>query len=436
MSKIDSDKRQVRFCIENEKFLFDGNSLNIYELDDMDYLVPVGDVGIIDDSKLFLRSLALNVSHICDLGGCKYCYANEGGYHTPGVMMTWNTAKAAVDLLIKSAVKNNCKLITIGFFGGEPLTNFELIKRVVNYVNLILSDTISVRYLITTNGLMLGESEECRKFLKEHNFSITLSIDGDKKMHNAARVYRTGYGSYNEVIECLPALLDDFSINARLTISDFSYQVNKAIQHIVFSLGIERVTYSVDYDISDSNFKRFLKSLNRMFEYYYESIVKGKFYDITNISQIILSLVLQKRRRTHCNAGLAYLTVAADGTFYRCPRFTDVPEHSVGKVKEVTDELIQNSINDFNNKLGHSAIKRNSDCFACPYTFLCGGPCVHQSFTKGINIHDVVERECRHRKFVFERTLHLLCNLSVGQKRNFLLYLKQLWQKHPNIEGR
>ena len=72
-------------------------------------------------------SITLNVSNRCNLS-CTYCFEHK----KDGEMMSFETAKLIVDKSYKLLPKNK---FTINFFGGEPLTNWDMIKRLIDYID-------------------------------------------------------------------------------------------------------------------------------------------------------------------------------------------------------------------------------------------------------------------------------------------------------------
>ena len=75
-----------------------------------------------------IKALCLNIAHDCNLR-CKYCFADEGEYHGRKALMTEEVGKAALDFLIKhSGSRRN---LEVDFFGGEPLLNWDVVKKIV-----------------------------------------------------------------------------------------------------------------------------------------------------------------------------------------------------------------------------------------------------------------------------------------------------------------
>jgi sulfatase maturation enzyme AslB (radical SAM superfamily) len=99
---------------------------------------------------------------------CGYCYQNEKKERR----MSWDTLRAALDLLLASASRE----VSVLFLGGEPLLEFGLIRQAVAYVREVQDRRKRVRYSIITNGTLLGD--EHLRFLARHRFDTQLSFDG------------------------------------------------------------------------------------------------------------------------------------------------------------------------------------------------------------------------------------------------------------------
>ena len=65
-----------------------------------------------------VKALCLHICHDCNLS-CRYCFADEGAYHSAREVMSEETAKKAIDFLIENS--GNRKVLEADFFGGEPL---------------------------------------------------------------------------------------------------------------------------------------------------------------------------------------------------------------------------------------------------------------------------------------------------------------------------
>jgi len=133
------------------------------------------------------RLLTLEVTHRCNLA-CDYC-AYGDHYHQSRrhseMSMSLETAKAAVAQFMAHKPTKTA----IGFYGGEPLLEFELIERIVLFAESIAErDGGEVRFALTTNGTLLND--EKLHFLAKHNFSVLISLDGNREAHDRYRVFK------------------------------------------------------------------------------------------------------------------------------------------------------------------------------------------------------------------------------------------------------
>ena len=135
----------------------------------------------LENSLRNVRQVCFEVTQKCNLA-CVYCcygdmYEHEGNdNHTE---MSLQTALCFIDSLFNDQIRNmsSNKKITIGFYGGEPLLNFDLINKIVDYIQLKNNNQIlQIQYIMTTNAILL---ERYIDFFVDHNFSIMVSMDGN-----------------------------------------------------------------------------------------------------------------------------------------------------------------------------------------------------------------------------------------------------------------
>ncbi len=143
----------------------------------------------------------LEVTQACNLR-CRYCIYSGGYTHqrTHGVSrMAWTTAKAAVDLFAARNQRYLGDFVTLGFYGGEPLLEFRLIRDIMEYAKSIpVLASHDLCFALTTNATLL--TEEMVPYFERNNVSLLVSLDGPKEMHDHNRVYPDGSGSYGRVL--------------------------------------------------------------------------------------------------------------------------------------------------------------------------------------------------------------------------------------------
>lgn len=329
----------------------------IKELQKNGYLLPKQDYEMIhpmdenleDILERKLGSIILQLTQNCNLR-CKYCIYS-GSYinrvHS-NKRMNEETALKALDLLINKSI--DASILYVGFYGGEPLLEFELIKKCVEYLkeNAIGK---SLKFNITTNATLL--SPEIIEFLYKNKFNITISLDGPKEMHNNNRVFSSnGCGTFDSVMKNMELIKDKFpdfishiSFNAVLDphndfscVNDFFSNYND-IKEFDVNTSLLSANYTKDDIKYDENykvrydyeiFKMFLWKLNRL--------------DLEDVSKLIIqyndrltSDIYNRTKGSSSNSPTDYpsgqcipggerLFVDTDGNLYPCERVSEASD--------------------------------------------------------------------------------------------------------------
>lgn len=366
--------------------------------------------------RLTLRTVALNLANNCNFS-CSYCFANHGQYDQPGLEMTDDVAKKAVNLLFKNVSLNHQKRVAIAFFGGEPLLKWNLIQEIVGFAEKNRPKNTKLHFLLTTNASLLGKDKI--KYLKKHRFSVMVSIDGPRERHNANRKFADGIGTYDLILPKILAANKIVPLTFRATITNDNLDLVRIVRHFK-KLGAKMITFGLDNDhLKKENYARIRQSYQKLANMYYKDIMANEYYEITNFTEILLQFVFRERKVSHCNAGLSYLGVAADGSLYKCPRFTGNVKHKFGEVDDTKKVISSQKI--FKADLGNNAGSRNPACFKCPFVFLCGGLCHYDLFKKGKTEAEIIPEQCKLRKAIFLEVIKLYVKLPEGTKRKFLV---------------
>lgn len=180
-----------------------------------------------------MNQLVLQITQNCNLR-CNYCaYTKNDGFQRTHSNKNMNkeTAIKSLEFFRKHTIDS--KDIRISFYGGEPFINYELMKMLIEESNKFFQGK-KLSFNVTTNGTVFNR--EILSFLEKYQVKLTISLDGNKNVHDANRKYNnSNEGSFEKIKENLfliqreyPDLFKNLSINMVMD-PRFSYDEYKKI---------------------------------------------------------------------------------------------------------------------------------------------------------------------------------------------------------------
>lgn len=347
----------------------------------------------------------INISHKCNLD-CKYCYAE---YNKDNTLMTNEIAEKTASYIIKNT--KNCNAL-ISFFGGEPLLNLDAIETICKILskNQDVNNT-NYEFAIITNLTILND--RIIDIFKKYSFTIRVSIDGEKKIHDKLRVYHNGKGSFDIV--------------------------NANLKHLIGAIGIEKVGYEATYTkiheqhgISRNELREYLENNYGFLQsllvdvahpkefkpdsQFDAGIFEKKYNLVDDAFKLFLGKYLRKEKMYYvCGMGKTYFAISATGDIYPCQQFVgsnlcigniDKGVFNIDSIKQV--DLLEKS--------------KNPKCLNCWVKDLCSD-CPAILMKEKNNIIYTDER-CNIIRKSIEKQLSDICTLRKNQKtyNNFIHY--------------
>ncbi len=149
-----------------------------------------------EKSHGIVKALCLHIAHSCNLN-CSYCFASQGKYHGQRALMSFEVGKRALDFLVENSPGR--RNLEVDFFGGEPLMNFDVVKKLVEYARSIEKDKgKNFRFTLTTNGMLIDD--DVIEFANKEMSNVVLSLDGRREVHDRYRVDYNGKGSFDTIV--------------------------------------------------------------------------------------------------------------------------------------------------------------------------------------------------------------------------------------------
>ena len=356
-----------------------------------------------------VKALCLHVAHDCNLR-CKYCFASQGDFKGDRSLMSFETGKKALDFILKNS--GNRKNLEVDFFGGEPLMNFDLVKKLVAYGREEEKKyNKHFRFTITTNGMLLNK--EIEDFINENMDNVVLSIDGRKEINDEMRPTINGKGSYDVIVPKFKELIDkrgdkDYFIRGTFTNKnlDFSEDLKDFYSHGFKKTSIEPVVTDErePYAIREEHLDKILSEYEKMSKDYIDIRKKDKdfsfFHFIIDLSQGPCIV----KRTVGCGAGSEYVAITPQGEIYPCHQFVGEEEFLLGNVD---DGILNTNLRD---KFKNSNVYTNEDCPSCWARYYCSGGCHANAYYSNNDINKPYKVGCAMEKKRIECAISVLAN--------------------------
>lgn len=206
-NKILNIEDELFFALYTEKFIIDSE---FNELDKLRYDI---------NSNRFSQDvldITIAPTMACNFK-CPYCYEQKGR-----TLNTKSMSKLIQDSLInfiKLRLDKSCsKKLYINWYGGEPLLEIDLIKKLTKiFLDICNKKQIAYEATMITNGYLLNKiSINEIKDLAISTLQIT--IDGPKRVHDNIRVLHNNSPTYNRILNNAIRLQHDVFITIRVNI--------------------------------------------------------------------------------------------------------------------------------------------------------------------------------------------------------------------------
>ncbi|MCR5603630.1 MAG: thioether cross-link-forming SCIFF peptide maturase [Lachnospiraceae bacterium] len=345
--------------------------------------------------KTFVKALCLHISHDCNLS-CKYCFAQEGEYHqNKRELMSYETGKRALDYLIENS--GSRRNLEVDFFGGEPLMNFEVVRRLVEYGRSIENKyDKNLRFTLTTNGVLLND--EILDFANKEMSNLVLSIDGRKEIHDRMRPFRGGQGSYDAIVDKFKKAAESrnqMNYYVRGTFTRHNLDFPKDVMHLA-DLGFEQISIEpvvappeADYSIRKEDVPYILEQYDVLAKELLKRREEGKPVNFFHFMIDLEGGPCVIKRLSGCGSGTEYLSVTPSGELYPCHQFVGNEEFRLG---DVWNGIQNTAVRDEFKLCNVYAKEKCRDCFA---RFYCSGGCAANAYNFSGDINGAYETGCQ-----------------------------------------
>jgi uncharacterized protein len=350
------------------------------------------------DDRDYIKAVCLNIIHGCNLR-CKYCFADEGEYNGHKGVMSVETAKKAIDYVVKrSGPRRN---IEIDLFGGEPTMIMDKVKEIIAYARENEKAwKKNIRFTMTTNATLL--TEEMMDFMDKEMGNIILSLDGRKEVNDNVRIKVDGSGSYDDILPNIKRMIEKRDKSKHYYVrgtftganTDFFEDVKAMVNEGFREISIEPVVLEKGHflELKEEHLPEIFENYDKLYD---EMVRRKKEGDEFNFYHFNIDLnggPCVYKRISGCGAGFEYVAITPQGEVYPCHQFVGKEEFKLGSIYDDTYDA------ELGKKFKKAHIYNKPKCRECWARFYCSGGCQSNNFAFNGDMNIPYEIGCKMQK--------------------------------------
>lgn len=375
---------------------------------------------------LHIFVLTLNCDHYC-----VYCQASSGGHSGQNLNMTEKTAKKTIDFILSTTRKS----MTVEFQGGEPLLNWNVLKKSVLYINKRAKEMgKNINISIVTNFSTMDLDKA--KFIIDNKISVCTSLDGPEFLHNKNRIF-TKSNSYSNTIRWLKYFMEKSENSetdekkatkpsALLTTTKDTLKFYKEVIDEYVKLGLpyifirplSKIGYAKrNWDTIGYSADEFIDFYKKSIDYIIKLNLDGKIIMEKNILILASKIIRNKDPRfldlrSPCGAGIGQLAYNYNGDIYTCDEgrmigWTGDDYFKIGNIYSSYENIINNETT--KKVLLASILENNPMCSRCVYKPYCGQcPVINYATFGNLKGNNVISDRCKIYMGMFKILFNLL----------------------------
>ena len=334
-----------------------------------------------ETNKIQTANVTFQVTDACNLR-CTYCYQINKGTHS----MPFEVAQKFIDMLLENDENTQqyldtktCDAIVIEFIGGEPFLEVDLMDQIMEYFIKRMIETdhpwqYNWRISISSNGTLYFDPK-VQAFIKKwmEHLSFNISIDGNKQLHDACRIFPDGTGSYDKAIAAVRHYVDVLGgkMGSKMTLSPANVMYTFDAVKGLIEQGYKEINLNCVFEKGweEKDATILYKQLEQLSDYILENNLEDELY-ISMYEENLFHPKDKNDTQNWCGGNGAMISVDWKGDIYPCIRYM---ESSLGNNIE---PIIIGNVND--------GIMTNAKCRNCIMS-LKGVNRINQSTEECIN---------------------------------------------------
>lgn len=286
------------------------------------------------NNKIQTPTVTFQVTDACNLK-CTYCYQINKSTH----VMPLQVAKDFIDMLLKNDENTSsyldtraCDAVVIEFIGGEPFLEVELMDQIMQYFikRCIEEDhpwQYNWRISISSNGVLYFEPK-VQDFIKKYfqHLSLNISIDGNKQLHDACRVFPDGSGSYDKAIAGVRHYINVLHgyMESKMTLAPANIKYTCEAVKGLIDEGYQNINLNCIFEKgwSEQDATILYYQLKELADYILNNNLEDKVY-ISMFSEQLFHPKAIDDIQNHCGGNGSMISVDWKGDIYPCIRYME-----------------------------------------------------------------------------------------------------------------
>lgn len=361
-----------------------------------------------------IKALCLHVAHTCNLN-CAYCFASQGKYQGERALMSFETGKRALDFLVEnSGTRRN---LEVDFFGGEPLMNWDVVKKLVEYARSIEKEKgKNFRFTLTTNGLNIDD--DVIEFSNREMSNVVLSLDGRKEVHDRYRVDYKGKGSWDIIVPKFQRFVKErggknYYMRGTFTHAnpDFLEDIKQMLSLGFNELSMEPVVCAAGdpSELTERDKEIVFEQYEKLAELMLQKDKEGEPFTFYHYMIDLKGGPCIYKRISGCGSGTEYMAVTPWGDLYPCHQFVGDEKFRLGDIWHgVTNTAIQE-------EFGSCNVYAREDCHDCWAKLYCSGGCAANAYHSTGSVTGVYKYGCELFKKRMECAIMVAVAREIGE---------------------
>lgn len=332
----------------------------------------------------------------CNLN-CIYCYEDKSRHQK--ICMDHNTLKHVIVKFVE--YNGTYKETQFIWHGGEPLLMGRTFFDRIVEIQKELTSSFRIRNGVQTNGTLL--TKDFINFFKEWEFSVGISVDGPKWLHNTQRPYIDGQGSFDNLfMDKIKILMEPTNRqkNGRPTCSGAIAILTKNslvnLDEIYDFFSSNKINLKINPIFYEGNGKMIRKKLGITPKEYGDAMIhlfnrwffeEGPSITIEPFFEILGNLIVGRPQGCLFTGTCytEYLEVAPNGDVYPCCG-KNSRSSSLGNInKDDMNDILDSPVLDQLKVKRAEAMMR---CSNCDYVSICNAGCVRRAYSRRRNFTD------------------------------------------------